>query len=643
MASKAKLEQTMMKAVQLAQAGKLKQAIPLMETVVAGSPGDLAARYNLALMLLEAGGIPKALAHLDHILSKNPSHAPSLYSKAKALLALGKPGEALPILQDLSKSNDPDCLMALANTLRQLGRFSDAVSVGQSMPPGFLPGQLNHGQLLMEIDPQQAADFLEKTLRLHHSSPELTALLGQALLRLGKAEQGIPHLCRALSLKPSLMAAQGHLLRAYRECAKWSEEEETFALIRKNLGALLARTDQLAIPTQDALFFDFSGDELRQIAQAEAKFRVPHYVARTLPKSGKLTIGYLSPDYREHATMNLAGELFAAHDRKRFQIFAYSTGPDDGSEWRSKIARDCDKFIDLAGLTDAQAAQRIEADGVQILVDMSVYTRHARPGIAALRPAPVQIAWLGLAASSGAPWFDAMLVDDVLVPPEHRGHFTETLISLPGCYQPSQSWQPLRPTPSRQSLGLPEGAMVYCSFNGHRKQDRASVTVWLNILTQVSNSVLWLLAPPPPAQHAITELALSLGIEPDRIVWAPPLPRNQHLARMGAADLFLDAVVCGAHTTAADAVRTGVPLLTIAGKRLASRVAASVLTTHGFNDLICADIHSFTEKAVSFGLDQSLFNSVQVRFRSAVPTSPLFDTLIFAAKLERTYEKLVDQ
>ena len=196
MASKANLEQTTRKAVALAQAGKLKQAIPLMEKAVAGKPSDLNARYNLALMLLEDGNFTKAMGHLDAILAKAPTHGPSRFSKAKALLALGRADQALPILQDLAATDDPDCLLALANALRILGRLDRAVSVGERFPPGFLPGQINHGQLLLEIDPERAVAHLDRALRLHASSPEIAALLGQALLRAKQPEAAIQRLRR---------------------------------------------------------------------------------------------------------------------------------------------------------------------------------------------------------------------------------------------------------------------------------------------------------------------------------------------------------------------------------------------------------------------------------------------------------------
>jgi len=644
------LDREMAKAVALAQAGKARPAIAAMQKLVSRAPEALPVRYNLALMLLQAGQLAEALPHLDRILARQPGHGPALFSKAKALLALDRAAEALPILEALAGGRDPECLLALGNAYRRLGRLDEAAASGKLLidaAPGFLPGHLNYGQLLASRSPAEALPALERAVRLHPGSGELAGMLGHCLLRLGRHSEAAASLRRALSLDPGLAAPRGHLLRACRELADWDEEERLFAAIRADLGRLTAQDRQLALATQDAIFHPFDGADIRRIAEAEARFRVgakPRPLPRPTPKGGPpLTIGYLSPDFREHATMHLAGDLFARHDRDRVKVLAYSVGPDDGSDWRKKVAAASDGFADLAPLADRAAAERIAADGVNVLVDMSVYTRHARPGIAALRPAPVQVAWLGLAATSGAPWIDYAIVDPVLVPPAHRGHFRESLVRLPRCYQANLDWAPFPPPPPRATLGLPTDAMVYCSFNGHRKLDRASFALWLSVLAAVPGSVLWQLAPPEAARTRLETVAAAAGIDPARLIWAPSLPRAEHLARMAAADLFLDAIVCGAHTTATDAFRAGVPLITVAGDRMASRVAASVWTHAGFADLVAANPAELKEIAVGLGNDRARLADLRNRVEAARDANPLFDNHGMAAALETAYEAMWDR
>ena len=639
------LDREMAKAVALAEAGKMRPAIAQMEKLVARAPEALPARYNLALMLLQASRLTEALAHLDRILARQPGHGPALFSKAQALLTQDRAEQALPLLERLSAGRDPECLLALGNAYRRLGRLDDAEAAGRLLTetaPGFLAGQLNYCQLLASRSPETALPALERATARHPASGELAGMLGHCLLRLGRHQDSAKWLRRALEIDATLAAPRGHLLRVARELADWDEEDRLFAAIRADLGPLTAQNRQLALATQDAIFHPFDGPEIRRIAEAEARFRVgaPWRAPAQPPRPAHpppLTIGYLSPDFREHATMHLAGDLFARHDRSKVKVLAYSVGPDDGSGWHRRVAADCDGFADLAGLSDRAAAQRIRDDGVHILVDLSVYTRHARPGIAALRPAPVQAAWLGLAASSGAPWLDYALVDEVLVPPPHRSHFSECLVMLPGGYQANQEWTPPAPPPPRAELGLAEDALVYCSFNGHRKLDRASFALWLEVVSAVPNSVLWQLAPPEAARTRLEAAADAAGVDPRRLIWAPSLPRSQHLARIGAADLFLDAIVCGAHTTAADALRVGVPLVTTAGCRHAARVAASLLHHAGWGDLIAAGPAEMRDLAIALGRDRPRLADLRRRIAASLPGNPVFDNSRLARALEAAF------
>ena len=638
------VDQEMAKAIKLAQAGKLKPAVDILTKLSAATPGSIPVRYNLALFLLMGGRHGEALPHLDRILAQQPGHAPSLFSKAKGLLALDRAAEALPILENLSRSGDPESLLALGNALRLLQRMSEAAEIFHRLTqvaPGHVGGHINLGLLLVGGPAEAALPALENAVRLHPRVAELQAMLGQTLLRAGRQDEAIAKLKQALTIDPSLAAAKGHLLRAYRETTDWEAEEALFAEIRAELAAMGERR-QLRLATQDAIFYPFTGLEMRRIASAEAAFRVPGPPRPILRPQAKapmpLVVGYLSPDFREHATMHLAGDLFRLHDRTRVRPIAYSTGPDDGSPWRDRLARDCESFVDLAGMGDRAAANRIAEDGVHILVDMSVFTRHARPGIAALRPAPIQAVWLGLAASSGAPWLHYAIVDKVLVPAAHREHFSEQLILMPDSYQANQAWTPIPHPPPRAPLGLPEDGVVFCSFNGHRKLDRASFALWMRILDAVPGSVLWQLAPPDAARQRLIHEAGKAGIDPTRLIWASTLPRDEHLRRIPAADLFLDALVCGAHTTAADALRMGVPLVTVAGERLASRVATSLLHAVGLPELAAIGPEAMCDLAVTLGRDPARLAELRNRLAGLLPHAPAFDPARFARHLESGFE-----
>lgn len=639
-------DREMARALAQAQAGRVRPAITLLEKVVAAVPTAIPPRYNLALLLLTSGQAEPALRHLDRILAAVPGHPAASFSKARGLMLLDRSEAALPLLRPLAERGDPDALLALGNALRGLDRIAEAAEAYRALlrvAPTHPGGPLNLGQMLLGSDAAAAAEMLTAALFHQPRRAELHALLGQALLRLGRYPEAIERLHQALHLDPGLSQARGPLLRACRESADWEGEAAVLAAIRRDLAAP-PRPGLGPLPVQEALFFPFTGAEMRQIAAAEAAFRVPASLrpvsrpSRRLPQPGeRLTVAYLSPDFRDHATMHLAGDLFRAHDRDRVRVVAASVGPRDESGWAERVAADSDLFLDLRGLSDRAAAVRLVEAEIDLLVDLSVFTRHARPGIAAYRPAPVQLCWLGLAASPAAPWIDYTVVDPVLVPPEQRDHFAEALIYLPHGYQINQAWSPPAPPPPRAALGLPETGVVFCSFNGHRKLDRASFALWLEVLAAVPDSVLWQLAPPPEAQARLEAVAATAGIAPERLIWAPRVPRAAHLARLPAADLFLDALICGAHTTAADALRCGVPLVSWAGDRLAARVAASLLTAVGLADLVAGTPAAMRDLAIALAQDPQRLAGVRQRLAGLLPEAVPFDPPRFAADLERAY------
>ncbi len=448
----------------------------------------------------------------------------------------------------------------------------------------------------------------------------------------------------ASEIDPTLAPAAGHLLRACREAARWNDETEALAAVR----GLLARDDgerHIAIPLQSALNFPFTGEEIKRIAMAEAAFRgrdaTPLPPMPPTAPEGPLVVGYLSPGFRDHAHAPLVADLFAAHDPARVRAVAFSEGPDDGSDIRRDIAAAARPFVDLRGLSDRDAALRIRAEGTHILVDLALYTRHHRPGIPAHRPAPIQAAWLGMAGTSGAPWFDYLLADDIVAPPEHDDRFTEALIRLPHGYHPARRLFPLPPPPGRAACGLPENAVVFGCFNLHLKIDGDTFAAWIEILKGTPGAVLWLRDAPEVTRQRYRAFATDRGIAPDRLIFAPRTERiEDHVARLAHADLTLDCLIYGAHTTCLDSLRAGVPMLTVLGENFAARVGASILTRAGLPELVLPDRAAFVAEAIRLGNDPSARAALRQKLAARVPASPVFDPAAQARALEDAFETM---
>lgn len=354
----------------------------------------------------------------------------------------------------------------------------------------------------------------------------------------------------------------------------------------------------------------------------------------------RLRVGYVSGDFRDHATAHLIRKLFQIHDRERFEIFGYSLRPGDDSRYWRDISQACSHFVELHGVSNAEAAARIAADGIHILVDLHGYTRFARPEIFALQPAPVQIAFLGYPGSLGANYIPYMIADPVVLPDESRPFFTEQPLYL-DCYQVNDDEQPIAETGlTRAAAGLPEDAFVYCCFNNAYKIEPHVFAIWMRILRQSPDSVLWLLADTLRTADHLRGAAGAAGVDPKRLVFAPRLPKVEHLERHQLADVFLDTFTVNAHTTASDALWAGVPVLTRLGFTFQSRVCGSLLSALGLQELVVDNDPAFEETAVRLAADSGRLQELRRQLNASRRVNLPFATEQFARQLEEIYREL---
>jgi predicted O-linked N-acetylglucosamine transferase (SPINDLY family) len=391
-----------------------------------------------------------------------------------------------------------------------------------------------------------------------------------------------------------------------------------------------------------SLSLPVSAADQRRIAEAHAAAIRPAVVLDTPPggsPAAPVHVAYLSPDFRDHPVGHLLAGLFARHDRARVRVTAYAIGPADTSSWRRRIAADADAFVDLAGLDDAAAARRIHADGAHILVDLAGHTEYARPRIAASRPAAVTVAWLGYPGTTGAPFVDYLLADWTVIPPGAEADFTETVVRLPVPYQANDDAQRVEPAPVRGRCGLPEGVPVLCCFNAAYKITPDAFDAWARIMGRVPPAVLWLLGTEPEVEANLRAAAAARGIDPGRLVFAGRLPKAAHLGRLALADVFLDTWPYNAHTTASDALRVAVPVVTMAGATFASRVAASLLRGAGAPQLVAPDLAAYEDTAVRLLLDPPSLAAAKRAVREG--SARLLDTAAFVRHLEQAFSTML--
>ncbi|WP_246725151.1 glycosyl transferase [Beijerinckia sp. L45] len=354
----------------------------------------------------------------------------------------------------------------------------------------------------------------------------------------------------------------------------------------------------------------------------------------------KLRIGYVSSDLREHAVGFSMADVLALHDRDRFEIYAYYCGIENDDSTKLRIKASVDQWFDIDALSDEQVCLQIEADAIDILIDLNGYTKGARTRVFALRPAPIAVNWFGYPCTMGSPYHHYIIADAQVVPPDAERFYSETVVRLP-CYQPNDRNRVVSSRkPTRAEEGLPETGFVFCCLNGLQKLTEITFGRWMIILAAVPDSVLWLLGGTPDTQERLRGLAAGAGIAPERLVFAGKIANPDHLARYALADLFLDNLPYGAHTTAADALWMGLPVLTVAGRSFASRVCSSLVSAAGLGDLICPNPDIYMARAIALGRTPDAIQTLKARLAAQRDSCLLFDTPRLVAHLEDLYRQM---
>ena len=333
-------------------------------------------------------------------------------------------------------------------------------------------------------------------------------------------------------------------------------------------------------------------------------------------------------------------EVLEQHDRERFEVTLYSHAVDDGSAMRRRVETACERFADVRTLGDDALAQRIRADGIDILVDLKGYTHDNRFEVFARRAAPLQATWLGYPGTTGAPFIDYVIGDAVVTPIDDAAYYREKIAQLPGCYQPNDRRRARPEVAPRADCALSEHALVFACFNQPYKISPQVFDVWCALLHELPDAVLWLIEAGPTERAALEEQAASRRIDSARLVWAPRLGASEHLARLRNADLFLDTWPCNAHTTASDALWVGVPVVTVVGSTFASRVAAGLLHAVGLPELACASIDRYVRTVLALAHDPARRLQLRAHLDRARDEAPLFDSRQRTRDLERLYERM---
>jgi protein O-GlcNAc transferase len=601
---------------------------------------------NLALALDLQGQLDNAEAAAQKGLEHASHLAEAWQTAANVALRQGDLGKAEErCRRGLERLGAHGALLhLLGQVLKRRGAFMaarEALTAAASAAPQDTSILLTLSGVSLELG--RAADArgeLEQAIALGASSAETFDNLGLACEAQGDLEAALDAYSNAVERNPSLTPAIANYARAVRVAGDFDRAQ---AAERRLFALLDDPASDPRCPPMMGLIAGLGPLQQATVARRWSASMLPP-VGAPLPigrRGTRLRVGYLSSDFREHPLAHLMAGLFERHDRRRFETFAYSTAAADGSAIGRRIRAAFEHWRDLPTVGDAVNGQRIRADSLDVLVELNGHTMGGRLGALALRPAPIQIHYLGFPGTLGYDAIDAIVADAMVLPPGADRHYTERVIRLPRCYFVTDGSRAPPRRLERVTAGLPENAVVLVSFNQTHKLTRRFFDVWLDTLASVPAAVLWLWAPNALTQHNLREHAIRRGIEAKRILFAERVSQDAHIARLSAADLALDVLPYGSHTTGVDALWAGVPMLTCRGDTFAGRVGASLLQAAGLDELVTGDLDAYRAALLSLAADRERLAGYREYLDRERPRLPLFDTEGFTQDWEDMLESLV--
>ncbi|XP_066307813.1 probable UDP-N-acetylglucosamine--peptide N-acetylglucosaminyltransferase SEC isoform X2 [Miscanthus floridulus] len=609
--------------------GKCDEAICCYQTCLALQPNHPQALTNLGNVYMERSMLDIAASHFMAVLAVTTGLSAPYNNLAMIYKQQGSYDNAISCYNEVLRV-DPlaaDGLVNRGNTLKEAGRVSEAIQ-----------------------DYLQAA-AIRPTMAEAHANLAYAGLLDSAIVSYKQA----------LQLRPDFPEVTCNLLHTLQCVCDWDGREEKLikveGIIRQQIQMSLLPSMQpfhaMALPIDPTLELEISKKYADHYSLVALRFGLPAFTypsrtpIKTDDRTSRLRIGYVSSDFGNHPLSHLMGSVFGMHNKDIVEVFCYALSRDDGTEWRQRIKGEAEHFTDVSTMPSDMIAKVINEDKIQILINLNGYTKGARNEIFAMQPAPIQVSYMGFPSTTGASYIDYLITDEFVSLLKYSHIYLEKLVHLPYCYFVSdykqknqEALDPVCPH-KRADYGLPEDKFIFACFNQLYKMDPDIFETWCNILKCVSNSVLWLLRFPAAGEMRLRAYAISKGVRADQIIFTDVAAKTEHIRRSVLADLFLDTPLCNGHTTGTDVLWAGLPMITLALQKMATRVAGSLcLATRVGEEMIVNSLKEYEERAVFLATHPSKLQALTNRLKAVRMTCPLFDTSRWVRNLERAYLRM---
>ncbi len=635
-------------ALQLHQKGKVNDAISLYLKIFSKHEKNSQLLFLLGTAYLQINKFDIAIKYLKKSISLDKNNLGGYNNLGAALQNIKYYDDAVDVYSKLIEikpnsfeayTNIANCYFHKKNYNAAIENYKKSLEINSKNYIAYN----NLGNTFKELgNYEEAIKSYNRTLDFNSNYYVAYYNLGKTFQSIKRYDEAIKNYEKLIELKPDYKYAFGNAIHAKMLICDWENYDDKI----ENIINLIDQNYKTITPYQIISLID--EPEFHKLSSeifAKEKFTISkkNQTDKILEKNSKIKLGYFSPDFRDHAVLHLIMDVFKNHNKSKFEIYAFSFGPED-DEMTEEIKKYFTKFIDIRKKSDEEVLKLCQKFGIDIAIDLCGYTAWNRAEIFSKRLAPIQINYLGYPGTMGSKLIDYIIADEIVIPEKYKNNYLEKVIYLPNSYQPNVKNKKISSNNfKREDFGLPSESFVFCNFNSSHKINPKIFDIWMKILKEVPNSVLWLLKSNSLASENLWKEAKKRNIEENKIIFAEYMSNDQHLERIKLADLFLDTFPYNAHTTASDAIRMGIPIITLMGKSFASRVSSSILNQVNLSELVTTNKDDLKNLAINLAKDKKKLKKVKDSLKNSLSKSALFDSVKYTGDLENIFLKLLNE
>ena len=625
--------------------GKIKEALETYLKILPKQKNNSKLNYLIGVIYLQSKNFELAVNYFEKTINIDKNNLGAYNNLGASLQQLRRFDQAVKVYEKVLsfKPDFTDALNNLATCFANLKKYDQAISYFEKILKINKNNSVvynNLGNIYKEINQhKKSIENYNKALEINPNYHLTYLNLGDTLIELKDYNGALINYKNLIKLSPKHHFIEGKILHTKMQICNWENYENDI----KNLFQSLEKHEKIIDPFS-IISITEKVDHQKRASEIFSNYKFPKQLENKINSDKnnlKTRLGYFSPDFCDHPVLHLIFDVFKNHNKNKFEIFAFSFGPRKKDEMTEQVKKYFNEFIDINDKSDEEVAMLSRKMGIDIAIDLCGFTNFNRAGIFSHRAAPLQVNFLGYPSTMGSTFIDYLIADRIVIPENQKLNYSENIAYLPNCYQPNMAVKNISKTKiTRNEEGLPVDAFVFCNFNSNYKITPEIFKVWMNILKNVSNSVLWLLETNNESSKNIIKEAKKNNINENRIIFAKHLPNKDHLKRIELADIFLDTFPYSAHTTASDFVRVGIPLITLKGESFASRVAASILNQVNLNELVTKNKNEYQKLAISIGTNNEKLKNLKEKLKGSTSDSNLFNSVLYTKHLEDLFINL---